>query len=91
MGSLKSLVRPDGFRCVDPLVSLYHWIAFLIGKQRETNMVSNKLNDYLSLLSIRQAGRRRDTVITGGVFLVRLEIIKGSIELIENLLLLNAG
>jgi hypothetical protein len=85
-------------------------------------MDSNKLEDYLALLTIRRAARRRDTVIAGAVFFVsvtsmlffgllnglngrsvylvaaviialgfsyltawvRLEIIKGSIELIDN-------
>ena len=87
-------------------------------------MAPNNLENYLALLTIRRAGRRRDTVIVGGVFIVssiavialgmldrlsgrsmyfiaamvvsfgfaflktsvRLEIIKGSMELIENLL-----
>jgi hypothetical protein len=87
-------------------------------------MTSNELENYLTLLTIRRAGKRRDTLIAGGIFLVsflsmialgmldrltgrslylttamtvafgiaylttwvRLEIIKGSIELIENLL-----
>ncbi len=86
-------------------------------------MVTNKLENYLTLLSIRQAGRRRDTIITGGIFLIsfvsmialglidkisgrslylvsalvvvfgisylmtwiKLEIIKGMIELIGNI------
>jgi hypothetical protein len=90
-------------------------------------MTSNKLENYLALLTIRRAGRHRDTFITGGIFLisfvsmialglldrlsgrsiyfvagmvivfgfsylttwVRLEIIKGSIELIDNLLLMD--
>jgi hypothetical protein len=90
-------------------------------------MVSNKLENYIALLTIRRAARRRDTVVTGGIFLisfismialgmldrltgrslylvtamvvcfgcgylttwVKLEIIKGSIELIDNLLLMN--
>ena len=92
-------------------------------------MVSNKPKDYLTILAIRQVGRRRDTVIAGAVFLVsfvslialgmldrlsgrtlylvatlvacfgasylrawmQLEIIKGSIELIDNLLLMNGA
>lgn len=92
-------------------------------------MVSNKLENYLTLLTIRQAAKRRDTVFIGGIFLisltsmialgmldrltgrslylaaavvicfgfaflttwVRLEIIKGSIELIDNLLLMNGS
>ena len=87
-------------------------------------MDSNRLEDYLALLNIRRAAKRRDAVITGGTFLIsflalialamldrltgrslylaaaiitalgfgyratwiRLEVIKGSIELIENLL-----
>ena len=87
-------------------------------------MTTNKLENYLTLLTIRRAGKRRDALITGGIFFislisiivigmldqlsersmylfaamvtclgisflttwVRLEIIKGSIELIENLL-----
>lgn len=86
-------------------------------------MMSNKLEDYLELLIIRQAARRRDMVIFGGIFLVsfitfiavgllgglagrsayltgamivvlgigaltawvRLTVISGTIELIENL------
>ncbi len=86
-------------------------------------MTSNKLKDYLELLIIRQAGRRRDMVISGGIFLVsfiffiavgllgglagrsvylvgalivvfgivsltawvRLEVINGTIELLETL------
>ena len=90
-------------------------------------MVSNKLENYLALLTIRRAAKRRDTFIAGGVFLilfmtmialgmldrisgrslylvtamvigfgfaflaswVKLEIVKGSIGLIDNLLLLN--
>lgn len=86
-------------------------------------MVTRKLDDYRSLLSIRRAGRLRDTRLAGTVFLlaflsmlalglldrltgkslylvsallvvfglgylatwVRLEIIKGTIELIDNL------
>lgn len=89
-------------------------------------MVSNKLENYLALLTIRRAARRRDTVIAGGIFLIsfiamialgmldrltersfylvvamvaafgfsylrawiKFEIIKGSIELIDNLLLM---
>ena len=88
-------------------------------------MVTNKIENYLSLLNIQRAGKRRETYIIGAVFLiffvamfitelldkssgrfmyldfvmiagfgfsflttwVRFEIIKGSIELIENLLL----
>ena len=88
-------------------------------------MVPNKFENYKALLTIRRAARRRDTVVTGGIFLisfismialgmldrltgrslylvtamvvcfglgylttwVKLEIIKGSIELIDNLLL----
>jgi quinol-cytochrome oxidoreductase complex cytochrome b subunit len=87
-------------------------------------MAPNKLENYLALLTIRRAGRRRDTFVIGGIFIisflsmsalgmlnrlsersmviiaamvfcfgfayltswVRLEIIKGTIELIENLL-----
>jgi hypothetical protein len=87
-------------------------------------MTSSELENYLTLLTIRRAGKRRDTLITGGIFWVsfvaiialgmldrlagrslylttamtvlfgfaylmtwvRLEIIKGSIDLIENLL-----
>lgn len=90
-------------------------------------MVSNRLENYLALLTIRRAAGRRDTIIIGGIFLisfmsmialgmidrltgrslylvtamvvcfglgylttwVKLEIIKGSIELIDNLLLVN--
>ena len=86
-------------------------------------MKSEKLKNYLALLKIRQAARRRDTWISGGVFFiffallmvflmlnrlsgnslylilflqvcfafayltswVRLEILKGTIELINNL------
>jgi hypothetical protein len=86
-------------------------------------MVSSKLGNYKALLVIRRAARQRDTMITGGIFLVafistivlgmldkltgrslylvtamivcfglgflatwvKLEIIKGSIELIDNL------
>ena len=33
-------------------------------------MTSNRLEDYLELLIIRQAARRRDMVISGGIFLV---------------------
>lgn len=33
-------------------------------------MVSNKLENYLALLTIRRAARRRDTVIAGGIFLI---------------------
>ena len=89
-------------------------------------MVSNKLENYLALLTIRRSARRRDTVVTGGIFLIsfiamialgmldrltersfyfaavmvvafgfsflmawiKLEIIKGSIELIDTLLLM---
>lgn len=92
-------------------------------------MGSNKLENYLALVTIRQKAVRRDTFIAGGVFLVscfaliaigmlgrlsgrtlylviamvmsfgfaylaawvKLEIIKGSIELINNLLLMNEG
>lgn len=92
-------------------------------------MGSNKLENYLALVTIRQKAARRDTFIAGGVFLVscitliavgmlgrlsgralylviamvmsfgftflaawvKLEIIKGSIELINNLLLMNEG
>jgi hypothetical protein len=88
-------------------------------------MVSNNLENYRTLLTIRRKAGRRDTVFTGGLFLisfvsmlalgmldrltgrslylvtalvvcfgfgylttwVRLEIIKGSIEMIDNLLL----
>jgi hypothetical protein len=88
-------------------------------------MVSNKFENYKALLTIRRAARRRDMVVTGGIFLisfmsmialgmldrlterslylitamvvcfglgylttwVKLEIIKGSIGLIDNLLL----
>ena len=88
-------------------------------------MVASKLEDYLTLLNIRKSGKRRDTIISGSVFLltfigtitlgmldrlsgrsllfvtamvvifgysflttwVKHEVIKGSIELIENLLL----
>jgi uncharacterized membrane protein len=87
-------------------------------------MLSNNLENYLALLTIRRAGRRRDTYFVGGVFIVsliavialgmldrlsgrsmvfvaamvvcfgiaylttwvRFEIIKGTMELIENLL-----
>ena len=87
-------------------------------------MTSTKLENYLTLLTIRRAGRRRDALISGGIFFismiaitalsmldqlsersiyfsaamvtcfgisflmtwVRFEIIKGSIELVENLL-----
>jgi len=90
-------------------------------------MVSNKLENYIALLTISRAARLRDTVIIGGIFLisfismialgmldrltgrslylvttmvvcfgfgylttwVKLDIIKGSIELIDNLLLMN--
>ncbi len=31
-------------------------------------MASNELENYLALLTIRQAAERRDTVITGGIF-----------------------
>lgn len=86
-------------------------------------MTSNKLENYLKILTIRRAARRRDTRITGGVFFVsfialfalgmlerlngrslylsaaivvafgfsyltawvKLQIIDGSVELIENL------
>jgi len=86
-------------------------------------MVSNKLENYKALLTIRRAARRRDRIVAGGIFLVsflsmialgmlerltgrslylvtamvvcfglgylttwvKLEIIKGSIELIDNL------
>lgn len=86
-------------------------------------MSSKRLENYLELLKIRQAAKRRDTIISGGVFFVmfilmivlgmidgssgrsvyfaaalitgmgfgylttwvRHEIIKGSIELIDNL------
>lgn len=86
-------------------------------------MSSSRLGDYLELLKIRQAARRRDMLISAGIFLVtfisfialgllggltgrsvylvgalivafgigaltawvRLEIINGTIELIENL------
>ena len=86
-------------------------------------MSTNRLEDYLELLIIRQAARRRDMVISGGIFLVafisfiavgllgglagrsvylvgalvvvfgivsltawvRLEVISGSIQLIENM------
>jgi len=86
-------------------------------------MVTNKLENYLTLLSIRRAGRRRDTIIAGGIFLlsfislialglldrlsgrslylvsalvvvfgigylmawIKLEIVKGTIELIGNI------
>ena len=89
-------------------------------------MVSNALENYLTLLTIRRKAGRRDTIFIGGLFLisfvslialgmlgrltgislylvtalvvcfglgylttwVRLEIIKGSIELIDNLLLM---
>ena len=92
-------------------------------------MVSNKLENYLTLLTIRRAARRRDMVVAGGIFLISLismialgmldrltgrsfylvaamvvvfgfnylmtwmkfEIIKGSIELIDNLLPMNGG
>ena len=33
-------------------------------------MVSPKLENYLTLLSIRRVGRRRDFLLTGGIFLV---------------------
>lgn len=33
-------------------------------------MASNKLRDYLTLLMIRRTARRRDTLISGGIFLV---------------------
>jgi len=33
-------------------------------------MVTPKLENYLTLLSIRRAGRRRDTLLSGGIFLV---------------------
>jgi len=87
-------------------------------------MTSSELENYLTLLTIRRAGKRRDTYIAGGIFWVsfaamiafgmldrltgrslyltaamtvvfgigyltiwvKLEIIKGAIELIENLL-----
>ena len=87
-------------------------------------MASKELENYLALLTIRRAGKRRDMYIAGGIFIisflsmialgmldrlsgrsmyfiaamvvsfgfafltswVRLEIIKGSMELIENLL-----
>jgi uncharacterized membrane protein len=87
-------------------------------------MAPNNLENYLALLTIRRAGRRRDTIIVGGIFIVsfiavialgmldrfngrslyfvaamvacfgfgylttwvRFEIIKGTMELIENLL-----
>lgn len=90
-------------------------------------MASNNLENYLALLTIRRAGRRRDTYIVGGIFMisfismsalglldrisgrsmvfvavmvacfgfaflttwVRFEIIKGTMELIENLLRMN--
>jgi len=90
-------------------------------------MASGKLEDYLTLVTIRQTAKRRDTLIAGGVFLIslmatitlgmldrinmksfflvsvmlmgfgfaflaswiKLEIIKGSIELIDNLLLMS--
>lgn len=86
-------------------------------------MTTNKLEDYAKLLKIRQKARRRDMVISGGIFLVsfisflalrllgamtgrsvdlvgamivafgivsimawvRLEVINGTIELLENL------
>ena len=86
-------------------------------------MVTNKLENYLSLLSIRRAGSHRNTIISGGIFLisfismialglidrltgrslylvsalvvvfglnylmawVKLEIVKGTIELIGNI------
>lgn len=92
-------------------------------------MIANKLENYLTLLTIRRAAGRRDVTILGGTFTVsfismiafgmldrlsgralyfvtamvvvfgfaylttwvKLEIIKGSIELIENLRLMNAG
>jgi len=92
-------------------------------------MNSNKLENCLALLIIRQAAGRRDTTILGGIFIVafastialgmldrlsarslyliavmivafgfgylttwvKLEITKGSIELIKNLLLINRG
>jgi hypothetical protein len=92
-------------------------------------MVSNKLENYRALLIVRRAARRRDTIVTGGIFLfsfismialgmldrltgrslylitalvlcfgfgslatwVKLEIIKGSIELINNLLPLDGS
>jgi quinol-cytochrome oxidoreductase complex cytochrome b subunit len=90
-------------------------------------MAPNILENYLALLTIRRAGRRRDTYIVGGIFIisfismsalgmldrlsersmvivaatvfcfgfaylttwVRLEIIKGTMELIETLLRMN--
>ena len=90
-------------------------------------MATNKLENYLALLTIRRAAGRRDTIFMGGIFIiffiatialgmldrlsgrslyfvtamvvvfgfnyltswVRFEIIKGSIELIDNLLLMN--
>jgi hypothetical protein len=33
-------------------------------------MTSNELENYLTLLTIRRAGKRRDTLIAGGIFLV---------------------
>ena len=33
-------------------------------------MVSNKLENYLTLLTIRRAARRRDMVVAGGIFLI---------------------
>jgi len=35
-------------------------------------MATKKLNNYLALLTIRQAAGRRDTILTGGVFAVLL-------------------
>jgi hypothetical protein len=35
-------------------------------------MTTNRLNDYLALLAIRQAAGRRDTIIIGGMFAVLL-------------------
>jgi hypothetical protein len=90
-------------------------------------MISKELENYIALLTIRQAARHRDTVVIGGIFLisfismvalgmfdrltgrslylvtgmvvcfglgylttwVKLEIIKGQIEMIDNLLIMN--
>lgn len=87
-------------------------------------MPSDNLENYLTLLDIRRAARRRDTLLTGAVFLIsfvsliafglldrltgrslylvsaivvvfgiaylqawiRLEVIKGSMELVKNIL-----
>ena len=38
-------------------------------------MLSEKLNDYLALLKIRQAARRRDTRISGAVFILFLALL----------------